>query len=33
MRSVGHVLQKELNIEQATPIVREKLTTGIAGPF
>jgi hypothetical protein len=29
MRPVGHVLQKELNIEEATRIVREKLIAGL----
>jgi hypothetical protein len=33
MRSVGHVIQKDLNILEATPIIQEKLTTGIAGLF
>jgi Enterobacterial TraT complement resistance protein len=33
MRSVGHVIQKELNIAEATPIIQEKLTIGIAGLF
>ena len=33
MRSVAHVLQKELNIEEATPIIQEKLNTSIAGLF
>jgi TraT complement resistance protein len=33
MRSVGHVLQKKLDIEEATPIVRDKLSTAIAGVF
>jgi TraT complement resistance protein len=33
MRSVAHVLQKELNIDEATPIIQEKLSTGIAGLF
>jgi len=33
MRSVAHVLQKELNIEEATPIIQEKLNIGIAGLF
>ncbi len=33
MRSVAHVLQKELNIDEATPIIQEKLNTGIAGLF
>lgn len=33
MRSVAHVLQKELNIQEATPIIREKLAIGMVGPF
>jgi hypothetical protein len=33
MRSVAHVLQKELNIEEATPIIRDKLAIGMVGPF
>jgi hypothetical protein len=33
MRSVAHVLQKHLNIEEATPIVREKFGASITGPF
>ena len=33
MRSVAHVLQKKLNIEEATPIVREKFGTSITGAF
>ncbi|HJT20112.1 MAG TPA: complement resistance protein TraT [Nitrospira sp.] len=33
MRSVGHVIQKELNIPEATPIIQNKLTTGISGLF
>ncbi len=33
MRSVGHVLQKKLDIEEAAPIVRDKLSTAIAGVF
>jgi hypothetical protein len=33
MRSVGHVLQKKLDIEEASPIVRDKLGTAIAGVF
>jgi hypothetical protein len=33
MRSVAHVLQKELAILEATSIIEEKLTTGIAGLF
>jgi TraT complement resistance protein len=33
MRSVGHVVQKELNIDEATQIIQEKLSTGIAGLF
>jgi hypothetical protein len=32
-RSVAHVLQKETNIEEATPIIREKLAVGLVGPF
>jgi len=32
-RSVAHVLQKEPNIEEATPIIREKLAAGLVGPF
>lgn len=33
MRSVAHVLQKDVNVEEATPILKEKFTTGITGPF
>ncbi|MCC2642407.1 MAG: putative Lipoprotein TraT related [Nitrospira sp.] len=33
MRSVAHVLQKSLNIEEATPIVQDKFTASITGPF
>ncbi|HEV2174113.1 MAG TPA: complement resistance protein TraT, partial [Nitrospira sp.] len=33
MRSVAHVIQKELNIAEATPIIQEKLNMGIAGLF
>ena len=33
MRSVAHVLQKHLNIEEATPIVREKFGASITGAF
>lgn len=33
MRSVAHVLQKRLNIEEATPIVREKFGASITGAF
>ncbi|MGZ8374004.1 MAG: complement resistance protein TraT [Nitrospira sp.] len=33
MRMVGHVRQKSLNIPEATPIVQEKIATGIAGLF
>ncbi len=33
MRSVAHVLQKDMNVEEATPILKEKFTTGITGPF
>ncbi|MBK8277536.1 MAG: hypothetical protein IPK92_17455 [Nitrospira sp.] len=33
MRMVGHVRQKSLDISEATPIVQEKIATGIAGLF
>jgi hypothetical protein len=33
MRTVAHVLQKKLNIEEATPIIQAKLNAGIAGMF
>jgi len=33
MRSVAHILQKDVNIEEATPILRDKLSTGITGVF
>lgn len=33
MRSVAHVLQKRLNIEEATPIVRNKFGASITGAF
>ncbi len=33
MRSVAYVLQKKLNIEEATPIVREKFGASITGAF
>jgi hypothetical protein len=33
MGMVGHVRQKSLDIPEATPIVQEKITTGIAGLF
>lgn len=33
MRSVAHVLQKKLNIEEATPIIREKFVASITGAF
>lgn len=33
VRSVAHVLQKKLNLEEATPIIQDKLNTGIAGLF
>jgi hypothetical protein len=33
MRMVGHVRQKSLDISEATPIVEEKISTGIAGLF
>jgi hypothetical protein len=33
MRIVAGVRQKKLNVEEATPIVRDKLMTGVAGMF
>ena len=33
MRMVGHVRQKILDIPEATPIVQDKISTGIAGLF
>ena len=33
MRMVGHVRQKDLNVPEATPIIQEKISTGIAGMF
>jgi len=33
MRSVAHVLPKKLNLEEATPIVREKFGASITGAF
>nr|MDH4358260.1 complement resistance protein TraT [Nitrospira sp.] len=33
MKMVGHVRQKDLDIPEATPIVQEKIATGIAGLF
>ena len=33
MRMVGHVRQKSLDIPEATPILQEKIATGIAGLF
>jgi hypothetical protein len=33
MRMVGHVRQKDLDIPEATPIIEEKISTGIAGLF
>jgi hypothetical protein len=33
MRMVGHVRQKNLDIPEATPIIKEKISTGIAGLF
>ena len=33
MRMVGHVRQKDLDIPEASPIVQEKISTGIAGLF
>jgi hypothetical protein len=33
MRMVGHVRQKDLDIPEATPIIQNKISTGIAGMF
>jgi hypothetical protein len=33
IRTVAHVLQKDANIEKATPIFRNKFSTGITGVF
>jgi hypothetical protein len=33
IRTVAHVLQKDANIEEATPILRNKFSTGITGVF
>ena len=33
MRSVAHVLQKDVNVEEATSILRNKFSTGITGLF
>ena len=33
MRMVGHVRQKDLDIPESTPIIQEKISTGIAGMF
>jgi hypothetical protein len=33
MRTVAHVLQKDANVEEATPILRNKFSTGITGLF
>ena len=33
MRMIGHVRQKDLDIPGATPIIQEKISTGIAGLF
>lgn len=33
MRRVGYVRQKRLDIPEATPIVQEKISTGVAGLF
>jgi hypothetical protein len=33
MRMVGHVRQKDLDIPEATPIIQEKISIGIAGMF
>ena len=33
MQMVGHVRQKDIDIPEATPIIQEKISTGIAGLF
>lgn len=33
MRMVGHVRQKDLDIPEATLVIQEKISTGIAGLF
>jgi len=33
MRMVGHVRQKDIDIPEATPMIQEKISTGIAGLF
>lgn len=33
MRMVGHVRQKDLDVPEATPIIQDKISTGIAGLF
>jgi hypothetical protein len=33
MRTVGHVRQKDLDIPEATPIIADKISTGITGLF
>lgn len=33
MRMVGHVRQKDIDIPEATPIIQDKVSTGIAGLF
>ena len=33
LRTVGHVRQKDLDIPEATPIIADKITTGITGLF
>ena len=33
MRTVGHVRQKDLDVPEATPIIADKITTGITGLF
>jgi hypothetical protein len=33
MRMVGHVRQKSLDIPEATPIIKEKISAGVAGLF
>ncbi|NOS77987.1 MAG: hypothetical protein HOP35_08580 [Nitrospira sp.] len=33
MRMVGHVRQKDIDVHEATPIIQDKVSTGIAGLF
>ena len=33
MRTVGYLRQKDLDVAEATPIITEKMSTGITGLF